>query len=190
MPVGEPAERSSPDWRCAAWECSCQNGRNGTPAVRGLQPNWNRNLVIQLTFKTKTNFVRGPLHMLPLCPILKWSSGRVLFIFHSWTRRISLALCWWFFHGRNALSPQDSRKLLKSHLVSCLNTFNYTVFAEINAHQKWWFFKGGGEYTKPMGFDGWFFKGKHETDGVSWVLECFLLFQKIKDPGRLFWQIR
>ena len=44
---------------------------------------------------------------------------------------------------------------------------------EINAYQKQWFSKGGvhktdgfwwvifqrGEYTKPMGFGGWFFKG-------------------------------
>ena len=73
---------------------------------------------------------------------------------------------------------------------------------EISAHQKQWFFKGGstwnrwglmddfskegvhktdgfwwvifqrGEYTKPMGFDGWFFKrgGVHKTDELWWMI--------------------
>ena len=64
-----------------------------------------------------------------------------------------------------------------------------------------------GEYIKPMAFDGWFFKGGstqnrwalvddfskggvHKTDGLWWVLECFLLLLKIRHPGRLFRQIR
>ena len=83
---------------------------------------------------------------------------------------------------------------------------------EISAHQKQWFFKGGttqnqwllmgdfskggvhktngfwwvifqrGEYTKPMAFDGWFFKGGgggvHKTNGFWWVWECLLLLLK------------
>ena len=37
---------------------------------------------------------------------------------------------------------------------------------------------------------GDFSKGKvHKTNGLWWVLECFLLLLKIKLPGRLFWQI-
>ena len=57
---------------------------------------------------------------------------------------------------------------------------------EINAHQKNSDFSKG-EYTKPMGFDGWFFKGGstqnrwalmddfskggvHKTDGLWWVI--------------------
>ena len=93
-----------------------------------------------------------------------------------------------------------------------------TVFAEISAHQKQWFFKGGstqnrlvvmgdfskggvhktdwlwwvifqrGEYTKPIGCDGWFFKGGSTQN--RWVWEFYLLLLKIKRPGRLFWQIR
>ena len=68
-------------------------------------------------------------------------------------------------------------------------------------------FQREGEYIKPMGFDGWFFKGGstqnrrvlvgdfskggvHKTDGFWWVLECFLLLLKIKRPGRLFRKIR
>ena len=69
-----------------------------------------------------------------------------------------------------------------------------TVLAEINAHpeisvhQKQWFSKGGvhktdgfwwvlfqrGEYTKPMGFDGWFFKGGSTQN--RWVLMGFGIF--------------
>ena len=78
---------------------------------------------------------------------------------------------------------------------------------EISAHQKQWFSKGGGgvhktdgfwwmifhrgEYIKPMGFDGWFFKGGSTQN--RWLLmdfECLLLLLKIRRPGRLFWQIR
>ena len=45
-----------------------------------------------------------------------------------------------------------------------------------------------GEYTKPMAFDGCFFKGGSTQNW--WAVECFLLRLKIKRPGRLFWQIR
>ena len=70
----------------------------------------------------------------------------------------------------------------------------------------------GGEYTKPMGCDGWFFEGGRGVhrmdgfwwvifqrgeytkpmgfDGFWWVLEIFLLLLKIKRSGRLFWQTR
>ena len=66
-----------------------------------------------------------------------------------------------------------------------------------------WFFKGG-KYMKPMGFDGWFFKG--ESTQYRWVVmgdfskggvhktdgfwNIFLLPLKIKRLGRLFRQIR
>ena len=60
-----------------------------------------------------------------------------------------------------------------------------TVFAEITANHKQWFQRG--EYTKPMAFDDWFFKGEstqnrwvlmgdfskggvHKTDGFWWVI--------------------
>ena len=79
-----------------------------------------------------------------------------------------------------------------------------TVFAEISAHQKQWFFKGGstqnrwplmgdfwkggvhktdgfcwmiferGEYTKPMTFDGWFFKGGVHKTDGFW----WVIFQR------------
>ena len=35
---------------------------------------------------------------------------------------------------------------------------------------------GGREYTKPMGFDGWFFKGRSTQN--RWLLECFFIFSK------------
>ena len=77
-----------------------------------------------------------------------------------------------------------------------------------------------GEYTKPMAFYGWFFKGGstqnrwvlmgdfsqggvHKTDGFWWVIfqrgeymkpmsswNIFLFLLKIKRPGRLFRQIQ
>ena len=67
------------------------------------------------------------------------------------------------------------------------NYFSNTIFAEISAHQKQWFFKGGstqnrwafdgwcfqrGEYTKPMGFWWVMFSkgGVHKTDGFWWVI--------------------
>ena len=49
-------------------------------------------------------------------------------------------------------------------------------------------FQGGGEYTKPMGLDGWFFPGGSTQN--RWVLEMFLLLLKIKRPGRLLQKIR
>ena len=54
-----------------------------------------------------------------------------------------------------------------------------TVFDEINAHleisahQKQWVFKGG-EYIKPMGFGGWFFKGGSTQN--RWALTVFGIF--------------
>ena len=49
-----------------------------------------------------------------------------------------------------------------------------------------------GEYTKPMGFDGWFFKGGEYTKPMAFdgFWSVLLLLLKIKRSGRLFWQIR
>ena len=41
------------------------------------------------------------------------------------------------------------------------------------------FSRGGGEYMKPMGFDGWFFQGGggvHKTDGFDGFLDVFYCF--------------
>ena len=55
----------------------------------------------------------------------------------------------------------------------------------------WWVIFQRGEYTKPMAFDGWLFKGgSTQTDGFGWALEKILLLLKIKRPARLFRQIR
>ena len=63
-----------------------------------------------------------------------------------------------------------------------VRTSTSTVFVEINAHpeitahQKQWFFKGGGKV--------------HKTDGFWRVLEFVLLLLKIKRPRRVFRQTR
>ena len=66
-----------------------------------------------------------------------------------------------------------------------------TVFAEISAHQKQWFSKGGSTWNR-WAFDGWCFQRGEYTKPMEfwWVVECFLLLLKIKRPGRLFRQIR
>ena len=66
----------------------------------------------------------------------------------------------------------------------------YTVFAEINAHQNQWVFKGGSKQNRWVMMEDFSKGGVHKTDGSWWFLELFLLLLKIKRPGRLFWQIR
>ena len=97
-----------------------------------------------------------------------------------------------------------------SKLIKFIHTNIYlfinVVFAEISAHQKSDFSKGGvhrtdgvvmgdfskggvhktdgfwwvifqrGEYMKPMGCDGWFFKGGSTQN--QWLLECFFIASK------------
>ena len=67
--------------------------------------------------------------------------------------------------------------------ITVINKF--TVFPKMNTHleisahpqmsayQKQWVFKGG-EYTKPMGFDGWFSKGGSTQN--QWALDFFYCF--------------
>ena len=87
----------------------------------------------------------------------------------------------------------------------------FTVFAEINAHQKQWFFKGGSTQNR-WALMGDFSKGRvHKTDGNGWFFKggsfwwmilqrgeytkpmgfgMFFLLLKIKRTGRLFRQRR
>ena len=112
----------------------------------------------------------------------------------SWIDRKTLG-----WHSRRA--TQNIRVFSTMIHMLGQNSKELTVFAEINAHQKSEFSKGGvhktdgfrwvifqrGEYTKPMAFDGWFFKGGstqnrwllmgdfskggvHKTDGFWWVI--------------------
>ena len=87
---------------------------------------------------------------------------------------------------------QRSRGMRK---YSGFNDKAIILFAEINAHpevsihQKLIFQRG--EYTKPMGFDGWFFEGGSTQNWWALMSSGVLfLLLKIKRPGRLFWQIR
>ena len=77
-----------------------------------------------------------------------------------------------------------------------------TVFAEINAHQKQWFFKGGstqnrwvlmGDFSKGGSTQNrWILMGDFSKGGVRKTdgFWNFVLLLKIKRPGRLFRQIR
>ena len=102
-------------------------------------------------------------------------------------------------------------KQLKKKTNTSLKTNVRAVFAEINVpppirnkcspkqmifqrggvHKTdgfWWVSFQRGEYTKPMGFDGWL--SKEGSTQNRWLLEFFLLLLKIKRSGRLFRQIR
>ena len=77
---------------------------------------------------------------------------------------------------------------------------------EISAHQKQWFFKGGSTQNQWVLRDDFSKGGVHKTDGFWWVIfqkgeytkpmgfdgfgNVFLLVLKFKRPGRLFGQIR
>ena len=59
-------------------------------------------------------------------------------------------------HGKKRTVCALDERPVDIHRVSNTGDYRSTAFSEVNAHQKQWFFKGR-EYTKPMGFDGWFF---------------------------------
>ena len=65
-----------------------------------------------------------------------------------------------------------------------------TVFAEIRAYQKQWFFQGGSTHNRWLLMGDFSKGGVHKTDGFWWVLEFVSLLLKIRRSGRLFGQIR
>ena len=69
-----------------------------------------------------------------------------------------------------SLSPNELWFIKKVYFLCKICTLGTAMLAQIIASGFWWVIFQRGEYTKPMGFNEWFFKGGvHKTNGLWWV---------------------